>query len=117
MANIQNLRRTGRKPGAKNRATVAREAATAAIMAALTDKLTPEEISSLTPLQIMTMVMVSEFKAGNLVSAANIAEKVAPYMHPRMSAAPLATEIPSDLSGDPQPEPDEEGPPGGCIEA
>jgi len=110
MANIQNLRRTGRKPGAKNRSTVAREMATAAVMAALTDKLTPDEISSLTAVQIMTMVMISEFKSGNYMNAATVAEKLAPYTTPRVAAAALGQEIPNDLLPDPPATPDEPGP-------
>jgi hypothetical protein len=116
MANIQNLRRSGRKPGAKNRATVAREVATAAVMAALTEKLTPEEISSLSAVQIMTMVMISEFKSGNYMNAATVAEKLAPYTTPRVAAAAHTPEIPSDLLSDPPSVGDEPGPPGGCIE-
>ncbi len=112
MANIQNLSRKGRKPGARNRKTIAREMATAAVMAALTEKLTPEEIAALTPVQIMSMVMISEFKSGNYLNAANVAEKLAPYMHPRVASTSPETQIPADLLSecDPVPQPDEDVP-------
>src|ERR1017187_10019958 len=115
MPNIQNLRRTGRKPGAKNRKTIAREMAASAAIAALVDKLSPDEIAALQPLEVLATVMIMLFRSGKLMDAANVAEKLAPYTNVRMSAAAADLLIPADLLPDPPPQGGEPGPAGGCI--
>jgi hypothetical protein len=113
-ASIQNLRR-GRALGAKNRATVARELAASAAVAALVEKLTPDEIAALTPKEVLASAMIMLFRQGRLIEAANVAEKLAPFIHSRMSPAAGYVPIPEDLLPDPIPIGDEEGPPGGPI--
>jgi hypothetical protein len=110
MPNNQNLCRTGRKPGAKNRKTVAREMAASAAIAALVEKLSPDEIAALRPLDVLATVMIMLFRSGKLMDAANVAEKLAPYTNARIGAAAVGSEIPADLLPDDPPTPDKPGP-------
>ena len=110
MANIENLNRKGRKPGAKNRSTVAREMLASEAVQILAEKLTPDAINDLTPLEVLLAVMQTKFQAGDLMSAANVAEKAAPYVHMRKGGAAGENPIPPELLPDPPATPDEPGP-------
>ena len=75
---LANLNRKGRQPGAKNKTTVAREALASAAIVLLAEKLTPEQLAEITPLHVLLSVMAAQFQAGDLLAAANVAEKAAP---------------------------------------
>lgn len=62
----------GRKPGSVNRKT--REIAEKAIA------------EGVTPLEVMVQAMREAFKTGGALAAFQYAEKVAPFMHPRLQA-------------------------------
>lgn len=51
-----------------------------------------------TPLEVMIQAMRSAYDAGELREAASIAEKAAPYMHPRLSSVSATTTIDGALS-------------------
>lgn len=108
-ASIANLRR-GRALGARNKTTVARELAASAAIAALTEKLSADEIAALTPKEVLASAMIILFRQGRLIEAANVAEKLAPFVHPRVAPEQAGSAIPPDLEPDPEPEPDEEPP-------
>lgn len=87
-------------PGAKNRSTLAKEAVERAAVVAVTANLSPEAFATLTPLEVLLAVMAAKMASGDLMAAANIAEKAAPYVHARKSANPTDTVIPAELMPD-----------------
>lgn len=100
----------GRKPGARNKATIAREIAVSNAIEETLARLTQDEIQRLTPLEVMTLGMHLLLKAGNLMGAIATAEKLAPFVHPRVSAMEPMTALPADLQPDPPAVGDEPGP-------
>ena len=56
----------------------------------MTAALSPSEIASMLPLDVMQYAMRLELQGGQWRSAASIAEKASPYVHPKM--APRAEE-------------------------
>ena len=78
----------GRKKGTPDKKTVyiktSLEEATAEVFGALTD----QEINDITPLQIMQLCTRAAIRAGQLGYAATLAEKWAPYVHPKMASRP-----------------------------
>lgn len=110
MSNIATLNRSGRPPGAKNKSTLAKEALASAAVQALTEKLTPEEIAAMTPLQVLLACMAASFQAGDLAAARVAAAEAAPYCHSRVTPVAPVAELPPELQGDPPATPDEPGP-------
>lgn len=51
----------------------------------------------LTPLQVMVEAMESAYNNGDLRGAAALAEKAAPYVHPRLSAVNAQTQVTGQL--------------------
>jgi len=107
---LENLRKGGRRPGIRNKATVARELAASAAIAALTEKLSADEIAALTPKEVLASAMIILFRQGRLIEAANVAEKLAPFVHPRVAPEQAGSTLPPDLTPDPEPTPDEDVP-------
>jgi hypothetical protein len=111
-----HLNRRGRKPGSRNKATLAREAEARAAAVALAEGLASETIAKLSPLETMLLAMRAQVTAGNLVSAANIAALAAPFIHGRVSAVMAPVPVPPELqpggpaADDPPPTPNEPGP-------
>lgn len=101
------LSRKGRQPGAKNRSTVAREAAASAVLAKASAAMGIGEIATLSPLDILLLVARTCLAGGDLQGARAAAADAAPYVHARVSVAPAETTIPADLLADPVPETDE----------
>ncbi len=100
----------GRKPGAKNKATIARELLANAAIEAVMAKLAPADTEALTPLEVMTIAMRVQMQAGDLMAAVSVAERLAPYLHPKVTQGVYTPPMPADLLSDPVPEPDEAGP-------
>jgi hypothetical protein len=106
---ITNLNRNGRKPGSKNRSTLAREALERAAALSLMGGL--EALSEMTPLDCLLSIMRSSMASGDLVTARQAAESAAPFIHARQSAVGNGDQpIPADLLPDPETTPDEDGP-------
>ena len=80
----------GRQKGTPNKATVRLAAKLADAAERATAGLSPAEIASMMPVDVMLFAMRLELGNGQLRSAASIAEKAAPYVHPKM--APRAEE-------------------------
>ena len=80
----------GRQKGTPNKATVRLAAKLAEAAGRATTGLSPPEIASMMPVDVMLFAMRIELECGQLRSAASIAEKAAPYLHARM--APRAEE-------------------------
>ena len=80
----------GRQKGTPNKATVRLAAKFAEAAERATAGLSPSEFASMMPLDVMLFVMRLELEGGRWRSAASIAEKAAPYVHPKM--APRAEE-------------------------
>ena len=80
----------GRQKGKPNKrkAQLAAKLAEAAERASA--ELSSSEIASMLPLDVMLLAMRHHVECGQLRSAASIAEKAAPYVHPKM--APRAEE-------------------------
>ncbi len=76
------IRYGGRAKGTKNRTTLARENAIVEATADLTDA----DIRSMTALEIMQRAARLRAEAGDWNGAAFIAARLAPYVHPRLSA-------------------------------
>jgi hypothetical protein len=75
----------GRQKGTRNKATVRLKA----ILAEATEQAmagpSASEIASMSPLDVMHYAMKLQAESGQWRSAASIAEKVAPYVHPKMA--------------------------------
>ena len=80
----------GRQKGTPNKATVRLAAKLADAAERATAGLSLAEITSMMPVDVMLFAMRLELECGQLRSAASIAEKAAPYLHPKM--APRAEE-------------------------
>jgi hypothetical protein len=80
----------GRQKGTPNKATVRLDAKLAEAAERAIAGLSPSEIATIMPLEVMLLTMRFEMQSGQLRSAASIAEKAAPYVHPKM--APRAEE-------------------------
>ena len=80
----------GRQKGTPNKATVRLAAKFAEAAERATAGLSPSEIASMLPLDVMQYAMRLELQGGKWRSAASIAEKAAPYLHAKM--APRAEE-------------------------
>jgi len=81
----------GRPKGGKNRESIDREKklAEAAERMAAGGTLTPEQINALSPLDVMLHAMKIDVAAGEWRSAASLAEKAAPYLHPKLASEVL----------------------------
>jgi hypothetical protein len=80
----------GRQKGTPNKRKAECDAKFAEAAGQATTGLSPLEIASMMPLPVMLLAMRLELECGQLRSAASIAEKAAPYVHPKM--APRAEE-------------------------
>lgn len=108
MANIHNLSRAGRKPGARNRATIAREALQAEAIKLLAKEIGRDEVTALSPLDVLLACMHAAFRAGDLAGARVAAEAAAPFCHARKSPASGDNlGLPPELQPDPPSEPDD----------
>jgi hypothetical protein len=68
-----------------------RKAGTATVRSrSVADKLLDQK---LTPLQVLVEAMELAYEAGDMRAAANMAEKAAPYMHPRLSSVNAQTSL------------------------
>ena len=111
MGNIATLSRKGRKPGARNKATLAKEALASAAVKALSERLSPEQIAAMTPLNVLLSIMAAAFEAGDLGTARICAEAAAPFCHARVTPTSAPVALPADLLPDQDAPPDEPGPP------
>jgi hypothetical protein len=75
----------GRQKGAPNKATVQLAAKLAEAAERATAGLSPSEIASMLPLDVMQYAMRLELQGGRWRSAASIAEKAALYLHAKMA--------------------------------
>jgi hypothetical protein len=100
----------GRPKFAKNKKTIAAEMAQRNVIDELLQRLTEEEIQKLSPMQIMEIGMHLLLRSGNLTGAIATAEKLAPYVHPKIASAMPFTTLPEDMMPDVPPTPDEPGP-------
>jgi hypothetical protein len=75
----------GRQKGTPNEATARLAAKFAEAAGRATTGLSPSEIASMMPVDVMLFAMRLELECGQLRSAAAIAEKAAPYIHPKMA--------------------------------
>ena len=80
----------GRQKGTPNKRKAQLDAKFAEAAGQATAGLSPSEIASMMPLDVLLFTMRLELECGQLRSAASIAEKAAPYVHPKM--APRAEE-------------------------
>ena len=75
----------GRQKGTPNKATVRLAAKLAEAAERATAGLSSSEIATMMPLDVMLLAMRLELEGGQWRSAASIAEKAAPYFHPKMA--------------------------------
>src|SRR5277367_785353 len=80
----------GRQKGTPNKRKAECDGKLAEAAGRATAGLSPSEIASMMPLPVMLLAMRLEVECGHLRSAASIAQKAAPYVHPKM--APRAEE-------------------------
>jgi hypothetical protein len=80
----------GRQKGTPNKRKAQLDAKLAEVAERATADLAPSEIASMSLLDVMRYAMRRELEGGRWRSAASIAEKAAPYVHPKM--APRAEE-------------------------
>ena len=80
----------GRQKGTPNKRKAECDAKFAEAAGQATAGLSPSEIASMMPLPVMLLAIRLEVECGQLRSAVSIAEKAAPYVHPKM--APRAEE-------------------------
>jgi hypothetical protein len=75
----------GRQKGTPNKATVRLDAKLAEAPGWATAGLPTSEVASISPLDVMQYAMRLELQGGHWRSAAAIAKKAAPYVHPKMA--------------------------------
>lgn len=75
----------GRTRGTLNHATRLRQQALA--NATIAAALTPEQITELTPLEVMRAIMRNRFHAGDYDGALAAAKEAAPYVHAKLSSS------------------------------
>jgi len=115
-------KRGGRRPGAgrpagvRNRATIQKEEAASRAVENALARLSEEEIQRLTPLEVMELGMHLLLQAGDMKGAIATAEKLAPYVAPKIASADATVPLPADLEPDAPAQPDEPGPEGGIID-
>ena len=80
----------GRQKGTPNKRKADYDSKFAEAAGRASTGLSPSEIASMLPLDVMQYAMRLELQGGQWRSAASIAEKAAPYVHPKM--APRAEE-------------------------
>jgi hypothetical protein len=80
----------GRQKGTPNKRKADYDAKFAEAAGQVTAGLSPSEIASMMPVDVMLFAMRLEVESGQLRSAASIAEKAAPYLHAKI--APRAEE-------------------------
>ena len=73
------------RKGTPNKATVRLAAKLAEAAERATAGLSPSEIASMMPVDVMLFAMRLELESGQLRSAASISEKAAPYLHAKMA--------------------------------
>jgi len=78
-------RRGGRQKGAKNKATIDREAKLAEARDRFLSGVTPEIIAAMSPLDVMLHAMQIEAQTGEWRMAAAMAKEAAPYLHAKKS--------------------------------
>ena len=74
----------GRQKGTPNKRKAEYEAKLTEAAGQVTADLSPSEIASMSLLDVMRYAMRRELEGGRWRSAASIAEKAAPYVHPKM---------------------------------
>ena len=75
----------GRQKGTRNKATVRLDAKLAEVAERATAGLSSSETATIMPLEVMLLAMRLELEGGQWRSAASIAEKAAPYVHPKVA--------------------------------
>ena len=80
----------GRQKGTPNKRKAEYDAKLAEAAGRATTGLSPSEIASMMPVDVVQYAMRLELQGGRWRSAASIAEQAAPYVHPKM--APRAEE-------------------------
>ena len=75
----------GRQKGTRNKATVRLDAKLAEVAERATAGLSSSETATIMPLEVMLLAMRLELEGGQWRSAASIAEKAAPYFHPKVA--------------------------------
>lgn len=117
MEPIVPKRRGGRKIGQTNLATREKARLSAAVARALTDRALCEDISKLSAADVLRNIMHMCYQSGDYAGARVAAAELIPYTHARVTPTSAPVALPDDLLPDQDAEPDEPGPPGGCIEA
>jgi hypothetical protein len=77
---------SGKRKGLMNRSTLEREQTLANALIVEFERLTPEQVESITPTDIMRLCALSAVKLGNWGLALMASEKWAPYVHPKLAA-------------------------------
>jgi hypothetical protein len=108
--NTNGLNRNGRPRGSRNKNIIEREFEAKARVVAVARGLTSQSITKMKPLEIMLAIMHACIASGDLMAAVSVAEKAAPYCHPKFGAAAPEQLLPLELMADPPPTPDEPGP-------
>ena len=111
MSNVATLNRKGRRPGATNLATRERQARETEAVRLLADQIGAEAVANMTALEIVRAIMLAAFHAGDMAGALTAATVALPYTSPRLGAIGGPSEMPAELMPDPEPIPDEPGPP------
>jgi hypothetical protein len=75
----------GRQKGTPNKRKAEYDAKFAEAAGRATAALSPSEIASMMPVDVLLFAMRHEVECGQLRSAATIAEKVAPYLHAKIA--------------------------------
>jgi hypothetical protein len=93
----KNPNGAGRRKGSVNMRTRLKAEAFATAVKAQLERMTEEEITALTPLDTLLLVMKNAFRAGDFASAMAAAEKAAPYLHAKQLATPPEMQMPPEL--------------------
>jgi hypothetical protein len=93
---------SGRKPGSRNLKSIQKEERLKREVAAKVVVLSEADVSQMSAVSVLRMAMHSLVLAEDLTGAASIAEKLAPYESPRISAATMEQPLAADMEPDPE---------------
>ena len=79
----------GRPKGARNKATVQREAHKAAVLAAALAETPDDALRAMLPLDYLQLATIAAYKAGDVKLCGDLADKWAAYVHPKKTDATI----------------------------
>jgi hypothetical protein len=101
---------SGRKPGSKNKRTIAREQRIQQQVEAVLATVSPELVDEMDAFGTMEFALRAYLRANNLAAAVSVAKELLAYERPKLSSTTVERVLPADLLPDPVSTPDADQP-------